>query len=845
MDAPGKVPDTINCHACGAVIDLAGQTGLTHIECTRCGSLSVVPLQFGNFLLLNPLGIGGMGTVYKAIDLSLNRYLALKILRKKLAANPEFIETFSREARSAAAVNHPNVAQVYSFGEQDGQYYLAMELLDRGSLDDRILKLGKLSEAEVLDIGALIASGLRAAYQRGLLHRDVKPGNILFNSDGVPKIVDFGLAQIHAPAATQPIPTVQQAQSEQIWGTPYYIAPEKLRGQPEDFRSDVYSLGASLFHALAGRPPFEAATAGEVVTKHATQPAYSLKTYAPNTHDYTAHVIARMLAKNPAERYESYDEAIHDLREAQSVLKAAEQARAIVAPTGEQFSFTSIIGTIAAVIACGAIVWFVWQNRVGIFRLESAPQQTTAAPTAVEHPSTSTAPETSPRPATTTEEVDFTEDAPWVKAWNMAALQLAQGRYEDALIGYDNALQLAGRDRPLHRQWIFVFQGLTLLAADRPSESQRVFIRAVDLRAGRRVPETITTDNFAPVVAQMMLGGLPLAELEGATERMPPWAAALTHLAAGFKHMEAGEFSAAADAFRRYHKLPVDDRNRWAFNLQSLADKLARQCDDAARVLELVAGLEKEEKFDTALETLQAAAKNTKLTALKAALLTREAQLEQAVGRQREQQAQTRGETERRAQERAAQEQQRIAEEKKLLQALEPEVAPAWQSYDFKASQAKYGTLAGKMETAEGRRLLEQRVATAKLLADFKSQLAADFARRPYDRADLQTRNLSQLSGRLVRATEGQLVFATPYGELVTDWRDLAPATLVKLAEFYATTLRPAEKPEQTGRRYLALAVFCKQYGMDRAAAAYERQAMELMPSLRDEAEKILGKATN
>ena len=317
MDAPGPVPDSINCHACGALIDLAGQIGLTHVECKRCEAVSVVPLHFGDFLLLSPIGSGSVGTVYKAIDLPLNRYLALKILPRKLSANPEFVNNFSREARSAA-VNHHNVAQVYSFGEHDGQYYIAMELLERGSLDDRITKLGQLPEGDVLSIGTQIASALRAAWRRGLLHRDVKPGNILFNESEVPKIVDFGLARSHGKDTEN----VSAEGAEHVWGTPYYIAPEKLRGQPEDFRSDMYSLGASLFHAAAGRPPFDAATTGEVITKHVTQPAFSLKTYAPTVHDRTVEVIACMLAKDPDERYSSYDVLIRELTEANEVLKS-------------------------------------------------------------------------------------------------------------------------------------------------------------------------------------------------------------------------------------------------------------------------------------------------------------------------------------------------------------------------------------------------------------------------------------------------------------------------------------------------------------------------------------------
>src|SRR5271169_2688363 len=224
MDAPGNVPDSINCHSCGAILDLTGKTGFTHVECQHCGAASVVPLKFGDFLLLNVIGTGGTGTVYKAIDVPLNRYLALKVLHSNLAADPAFVARFSGEARVAAIVNHPNIAQVYSFGEIDHWYYTTMELCDHGSLDSRITQLGRLPEPEVLSIGLQIASALRAAWQHGVLHRDVKPGNILFNEDGVPKLVDFSLAS-----------TLQiDPEAERVWGTPYYVAPEKLRGKSDD-----------------------------------------------------------------------------------------------------------------------------------------------------------------------------------------------------------------------------------------------------------------------------------------------------------------------------------------------------------------------------------------------------------------------------------------------------------------------------------------------------------------------------------------------------------------------------------------------------------------------------------
>ncbi len=841
MDAPGTVPSSINCHACGAVIDLTGQTPFTHVECPQCNAISVVPMQFGNFLLLNVLGIGGMGTVYKAIDLSLNRYLALKILRRKLAADPEFIQSFSHEARAAASVNHPNAAQVYSFGEQDGQYYLAMELLERGSLDDRMARVGKLTEKEVLEIGVQIASGLRAAAQRGLLHRDVKPGNILFGENNTPKIVDFGLAQASTTTTPKPGQPAQagQSTSEPVWGTPYYIAPEKLRGQPEDIRSDLYSLGATLFHALAGRAPFEAETADEVAAKHTVQPAYSLKTFVPTVQDYTAQVIGRMLAKNPAERYENYDVLIHDLHEAERVLKAAQSAPAIVSETGERISIASILSTVAALVVCVAVVGVVWKNRVKWFGLESS-----AAPLA----SSATTP--SPVPAVptasssageTVEIVDFSEEEPWVKAWNVAVLQLTQGHYTEALLGFDTTRTLL-RGRPRHRQWVSFFQGITLLAADRQAESVASFASAADPLVKPQVPPTITTANFVTTLAQMMLGGLPLAELEKAVPRMPSWAAALTHLTAGFKHIEGNEYAAAAEEFRQYKGMATDDKQSWAFNLQPLADKLAHECDNAALTLDKIAKLKKDGKPDELMELLKSAEAKTRIASVKMLLGQDEADLQKTIDQSRQQQEQQEKQEEDAQHQREQRELQKAADETKLLQSADTEAIPLWHAYDFKVVNTKFEALRPQIETAAAHRLLDQRRLTASLLTEFKAQLAADFARRPYDSAGLQTHSSVQLAGRLIRATDTQLVFSTQYGELVSEWSDLAPATLQKIAEDYATAFAQTDKPETIARRYLTLAVFCKQYGLDRAAGIHAQQAIKLAPALQGQLDVVFRK---
>jgi hypothetical protein len=828
MDAPGKVPDSINCHSCGAILDLTGQTGFTHVECRHCGALSVVPLQFGDFLLLNPIGIGGMGTVYKAIDLPLNRYLALKIVRKNLSTNPAFISSFSQEAQAAASVNHPNVAQVYAFGEIDNQYYLSMELCQRGSLDDRITKLGRLPEPEVLSIGRQIASALLCAWQGGLLHRDVKPGNILFNEDGVPKIVDFGLARGHGRDAED----AKGHAPDQIWGTPYYIAPEKLRGQPEDLRSDIYSLGATLFHALAGRPPFEADTAGEVVTKHATQPALSLKTYAPDLNERTTQVIARMLAKDPAERYETYDELIEDLTGALDELKATQAVKAIVAPTGERFSILSLVGTLATLVVCVAAVWFVWEKRVTIFQLQQSP-----APAEV----VNTAPAPAPPAGTSSEEVNFAEDTPWVKAWNTATLQLAQGRYTDALLGYDSALQVAGRGQFRQRQWIQFFQGLTLLAADRPGEASRVLARARDIMVKPRIPEEITTGNFANVLIDTMVGSLPLADVEAAIPRLPPWAVALTRFTAGFKYLEKSEFEKAATSFREYRKLDRTAGQQWAFNLQALADKLARQCDQAAGTMADIDTLAKSGKYDDALTRLNVAATNATLSALKLALLAKQPDLERAAAQDREKGQQERQEAETKRHEQEEQYRQRDEEDTRVISAVEPIVAPFWENYDFKDALAQYEACSSKVSTVAGHKLLDPRIDRARRLWEFKQQLVADFKPHPYDGADLRTRTGAPLPGKVLRATDQQLICATPYGEIASDWRDFAPAALIQLADFYVAATAATETPAAHALRFLRLAIFCKQYGQDRIAGDYARQAVQLQPSLQGEVDSILG----
>ncbi|MEI6560596.1 MAG: serine/threonine-protein kinase [Verrucomicrobiota bacterium] len=327
----------------------------TEVGCPSCGETMRVRTRFDHFELLEYIDAGGMGTVYKARDVNLNRILALKLLRKEYSTDAAYIAKLETEAQITASVAHPFVVKVFSFGCDHGIYYIAMELVDKGSLDDLMTLQGRIAEAQVLEIGLQVAQGLRAAYRVGLIHRDVKPGNILFADAHTAKIVDFGLAM--------PLEQAREGEAE-IWGTPYYVAPEKLNHEPEDFRSDMYSLGGTLFHALAGRPPFEAANASLVALKHLKSQVVSLQAFAPDVSSPTSYVINRTLARNPDERYQSYDELIEHLEYARAQLLGSAgksrqpKARVVVEDEKQESAFGYIMmALIAFLLVMGALLW--------------------------------------------------------------------------------------------------------------------------------------------------------------------------------------------------------------------------------------------------------------------------------------------------------------------------------------------------------------------------------------------------------------------------------------------------------------------------------------------------------
>jgi eukaryotic-like serine/threonine-protein kinase len=290
----------VACSGCDAKVFIPGDlTPLSTTPCTKCGHPVMMPMRMRQFELRDAIASGGMGTVYRAVDLMLEREVAVKLMRKELVEDATSLESFYREARACAALNHTNIIHIYTFDEFEGQLYLVMELADRGSLDHKIEQQGRLSELQVLDIGIKVASALDTALKHNLLHRDIKPGNILFNAEGEPKLVDFGLAR-----STEADTEYESA----VWGTPYYIAPEKVKREREDFLSDMYSLAGTLYHSLTGHVPFEAPTVEEVVAAHIHTPLTPPSQVVPEVTQPTSDSLAIAMAKTPAERYRSYDD---------------------------------------------------------------------------------------------------------------------------------------------------------------------------------------------------------------------------------------------------------------------------------------------------------------------------------------------------------------------------------------------------------------------------------------------------------------------------------------------------------------------------------------------------------
>ncbi|MBI5369380.1 MAG: protein kinase [Planctomycetes bacterium] len=345
----------LKCEGCGTKYNVTGLEPGRTIKCMKCGANLVVPKRIvspgvegsvhlhpvgdpllgkvlGGCKILSKLGKGGMASVYRAKHLGLDKMYAVKILPPASAENSELITRFVSEARAMAKIQHPNIVQVHNVAREQGYNFIVMDLIEGRTLTDTLAESGRIVADEAQRIVAEVARGLAVAHKHGIIHRDVKPDNIMISAKGEVKVMDFGLAQDVQPSASAK--TVAGNVGAMIAGTPYYMSPEHWTGKNVDARSDIYSLGVAFYFILTGHKPFVANETLQLMQMHAKQKPESPRKYSDSLSDGLCAVVLKMIAKKPADRYQTGEELVKDLERIKSGLEPL-AARGLGGPTLE------------------------------------------------------------------------------------------------------------------------------------------------------------------------------------------------------------------------------------------------------------------------------------------------------------------------------------------------------------------------------------------------------------------------------------------------------------------------------------------------------------------------------
>jgi eukaryotic-like serine/threonine-protein kinase len=351
-------PETEQGGSAGTVGGTAvGHTSTPPPGDTRPVSTSTDPLAgrvLSHYRLDERLGAGGMGTLYRATDLKLGRAVAIKFLARHLVSDETAKARFVREARAASALDHPNIANVYEIGEEDGELFIAMALYEGETLKQRLEK-GRLGVEEALDVLRQVSLGLEAAHRAGIVHRDIKPANILITNTGIVKILDFGLAKLVSDSQAQTM-----TQAGQAMGTVLYMSPEQLRGESVDTRADLWSFGVLAYEVLAGVSPFQTDSSAATVARIVHEEPPSLAT-VPGVPDWLAELVSQLLRKNPAERPQTASDVLQRLQDGNPTGPPAAPIPAIARRSRLPWR-TSLIFVAGLLLASPA--WWVLRSRV-------------------------------------------------------------------------------------------------------------------------------------------------------------------------------------------------------------------------------------------------------------------------------------------------------------------------------------------------------------------------------------------------------------------------------------------------------------------------------------------------
>ncbi|SDY50452.1 protein kinase [Thermoactinomyces sp. DSM 45892] len=328
--------------------------------------------------LVEQIGGGGMATVYKAIDLVLERFVAVKILNHSLLDDQAFVNRFVFEARATAKLSHPHVVKVFDAGVDSQNYYIVMELVEGQTLKQYISQYGPLAEIEAVHIMRQICLGLAHAHNQGIIHRDIKPQNIIYSTeDATYKVADFGISRVLQE-------TNSFTQTGKVVGSVHYMSPEQITEQPVGFATDLYSLGVVFFELLAGRPPYRAKEMVMVALQHINDPVPDLKKYNAVTSDKSIQVITKLLDKNPENRYQSIGDLLDELDDLLPNGHQKQQTKDLRSPKKQKkydrkrFTFLPILLGIIMIVIIGIIGYSSFSNQAST--TQKTEQPTTSHP---------------------------------------------------------------------------------------------------------------------------------------------------------------------------------------------------------------------------------------------------------------------------------------------------------------------------------------------------------------------------------------------------------------------------------------------------------------------------------
>lgn len=769
---------------------------------------------FNQYEILDVLGEGGMGTVYKALDKSLLRNVALKVLKEEFSSNSDSITELAREAKITASINHPNVVKVFSFGEAYGQYFFAMELVEKGSLDDLMMLQKRVAEAQTLNIGIQIAQGLQAAYTKGLIHSDVKPGNILFADAKTAKIVDFGLAILQE----------QQADEKgEIWGTPYYVPPERLNKEKEDLRSDIYSLGGTLFHALAGRPPFEAENASLVALKHLKSKAVSLQAFAPDVSSETAYVINRMLQKNVDDRYGSYDELIEHLIYAREQLMAkvatGQPKRQAIQVESDQSKLVGGLATLGMLLVLVVVAIVAWRSlKPGVS--ESPPV----------------------RGASVT--LQATSDREVVKRLAAARKLAAASDAGGALAELDAVSEYDSLRQPL-RNWYLLERGLVLILDDRMDESAALFARldAEDLFS--RDPAQLSLANFFKETGRLMKDKRAISANAVTLFKSNNYEA-IALLLFGVKNWELGNFESAGKILRAYANAQPTGADAWVKEFQPVADRLLGDYDRLAQLEKRLEQADSKQALQALIDDLKKSRATMTTGADLAALI---AQLEIKASSALENFGKVVVATPTPAKAATATPTPKptatptpeptpdaaaIATELAALGAINSEIKSHLAAGGGGASlRSKAAKITASSPAAQDRK--EWLLRRLDWLLEFRSTLMADINAEGYEKP-IPRRVGSPLAGKATSANAQELMISVPYGSMPLSWRDITPQTQVALAKHF---LEKSPETKDKARRSWLIGIYAMEAGDSSTAKPLLIESAKEAPEFKDYLEKI------